>query len=557
MAAGRFVLDKTDRNAADGVVDRHAGVHQAQSRAADGGHRTGAVRFENVADDADRIRKLFRLGQDGSHAALGKRSVADLATAGASNRPNLADGKGRHVIIKHKLLGIFFHDAVDALLVGGGAEDGGDESLSLASLEDRRAVGARENADFASDVTKIARAATVGTIAVENHLADDSFLQRVKRRLNLERRRRALGGNFSGRTEIGDRAVLNRLDRGVALLLDDDRLRLPKLVRVALAQLIAKRIGLGFGVSEGRQAHPGPEFVLKRDDLLIIAVRGHYGVGHLRLRNLFAEAFDHHDRFIRGSDDQVEVAMFQLVGGRQGDELAFDASEPDRAYGTVKRYVIGDDQSRRGADDGQNVGIVLLVGGDGAGLDLNFVAIARGKERTKRAVNQPRGENFLGRRPTFALDEAAGKFTGRVYLFAIIDREREEIESFAAGTGDGRDQGHRVAYADDHRARGLLGQTAGLKGESFFADTAFDADHLFGRRRGCAVRHSTLPNGLVPNRERSANEPGRTLPTVFSSNPRKNGATKEARHQFEPRSKRGTPKSGRSNDSPRQARNVF
>ena len=48
------------------------------------------------------------------------------------------------------------------------------------------------------------------------------------------------------------------------------------------------------------------------------------------------------------------------------------------------------------------------------------------EQRPDGPVNQPAGEDFLLRRAPLALDEAAGKFSRGVSVFAIIDSEREE-----------------------------------------------------------------------------------------------------------------------------------
>ena len=59
--------------------------------------------------------------------------------------------------------------------------------------------------------------------------------------------------------------------------------------------------------------------------------------------------------------------------------------------------------------------------------DLDFVDVAGREERPDGAVDEPRGENFLGGGPAFALDEAAGELAGGVGLFAVIDGEGEEV----------------------------------------------------------------------------------------------------------------------------------
>ena len=48
-----------------------------------------AVRFGDVRDDADRVRELFRIGQNRLHAPFGQRTVADFATTRSADRTAL------------------------------------------------------------------------------------------------------------------------------------------------------------------------------------------------------------------------------------------------------------------------------------------------------------------------------------------------------------------------------------------------------------------------------------------------------------------------------------
>ena len=115
-----------------GLGDRHAGVHQAEGRPADRGHRGGAVGFEDVADHPDRVREGRRIGQDRGDRPLGQGPVADLAAARSPDRPDLADGERRHVVVQHEGLAVLGHDPVDPLGVGARAEHGRDQGLGLA-----------------------------------------------------------------------------------------------------------------------------------------------------------------------------------------------------------------------------------------------------------------------------------------------------------------------------------------------------------------------------------------------------------------------------------------
>ena len=73
--------------------------------------------------------------------------------------------------------------------------------------------------------------------------------------------------------------------------------------------------------------------------------------------------------------------------------------------------------------------------------------------RIGRSMRREERISLVVGRP-LALDEAAGELARGVDLLAVIDGEREEVEAFAAGAGDGGDQGHRVAHPDDDGAAG-------------------------------------------------------------------------------------------------------
>ena len=75
----------------------------------------------------------------------------------------------------------------------------------------------------------------------------------------------------------------------------------------------------------------------------------------------------------------------------------------------------------------EHVRIVFAIGAEHDALDLDFVIPTFGEQRTNRAVDQAAGENFLFGRTAFALEIAAGEFSGCGRFFAVIDGEREEI----------------------------------------------------------------------------------------------------------------------------------
>src|SRR5216684_2100164 len=70
----------------------------------------------------------------------------------------------------------------------------------------------------------------------------------------------------------------------------------------------------------------------------------------------------------------------------------------------------------------------------------------------------------------FALDEAAGNASAGVGIFAVVNRQREEIDALA-GVGVGGCGGQYDVIADSHhdRAVGLLGQLSSFERNAFTA----------------------------------------------------------------------------------------
>ena len=167
---------------ATGDCDRHTGIHQRERRAADRSHRARTVRFENVADHAERVRELCLVRDDRRQSALGQCAVADFAPAGAAHEADFADAERREVVVQHEALrrlGDVEH--LDPLRVFLRAERGGDQRLRFAAREQRRTVRPRQHADFDRDRSNLIERAAIRTAAFVQHLvAEDPFLQAVE-----------------------------------------------------------------------------------------------------------------------------------------------------------------------------------------------------------------------------------------------------------------------------------------------------------------------------------------------------------------------------------------
>ena len=109
-------VDQTHRDAGDHVVDRNAGVHERQRRAADARHRRRAVRRQDLGHDAERVRELVLRRDHRQERTLGERTVADLAALRSAHEAGLPGRERREVVVVHVALGLLGIDRVDHLL---------------------------------------------------------------------------------------------------------------------------------------------------------------------------------------------------------------------------------------------------------------------------------------------------------------------------------------------------------------------------------------------------------------------------------------------------------
>ena len=200
-----------------GALERHAGIHQRERGAAHRRHRRRAVGFGDLGHHADGVGELLLRRQHRTDRAPGELAVADLAPAGRADAAGLADRERREVVVQHERFLVGPLQGVDPLLVLAGAERGDHDRLRLAAGEQRRAVGARQEADFGDDRAHGDQVAAVDALAgVEDVPAHDLGFELLEHAGDA--RHRSIGIVGAVREEVRHHLVLGGVDRVVALV---------------------------------------------------------------------------------------------------------------------------------------------------------------------------------------------------------------------------------------------------------------------------------------------------------------------------------------------------
>ena len=316
-------------------------------------------------------------------------------------------------------------EAVDVLRVTASAESGDNERLCFATVEDGRAVNARQHASFARNGAKINTGTTVNTLTgIEDVLAVELFLDFVEcasdvvtlyifsTKLCFERGFSFLSDDFDRELALGVAIKSKRtldLFSSVFFAEVDDRLRCYEQSEFFL-----------------RFAAKLRELFLSHDDWLDSCLAVDEGFVETLVRDEFSRSFDHQHLVFRTDVDEVEVGIEHFVVSWVGDEFAINLTDTHTTDWAVPRDVRDQCRSRSGVDH-KDIWLVDLVCCQEKTDYLHFIHEALRKERTKWTVAKAGCEDFLLGRFTFALEIATGELTASREFFAVINREREEI----------------------------------------------------------------------------------------------------------------------------------
>src|SRR5581483_521629 len=290
------------------------------------------------------------------------------------------------------------------------------------------------------------------------HLTRDVLVRRIHR----ERRR-----------ELADEL----LDDG-ARVLEADRLDpLPDRVAVLRLELLRE-----LEVEPLRLAGLAAQVLLRLAQLDDLAVRELERLEERVLRHLVGARLDHRQAVLRADDDQVERRLLRVLQRRVDDEPALLAAADAHGADRAEERERGDHERRGGAVDAQDVVPGDHVGAQHRADHLHLVAEALRPERPDRAVDHARGEDRPLGGASLALEEAARDLAGGVHALLDVDRQGEEVRTFArlrAALGGG--EHHRVAAADDDGAVRLLRELAGLEADLLLSNLDGDPGETLGR----------------------------------------------------------------------------
>ena len=415
----------------------------------------------DLRDHAHRVGEFVMRRQHRMDRAPGQLAVADLAALGAAEASGFADRVGREVVVQQELLLVGPRQRVDVLLVLAGAERGHHHRLGLAAGEQRRAMGARQHADFGDDVADGLDVAAVDALAgVEDVPANDLGFQLLEHAGDAQL---VVFRLLAFREVVRHHLFLGLADRGVAVLLDRNGVGGAQILldqaehflfqRAFVDDLdVARLLGGLLGQLDDRLDHR-----------LEVAVTEHHGAEHDVFVQLLGFRF-HHQHGVGGAgDDQVELGFDHLVERRVEHVFVIGEADAGGADRTLERRA-RNRQRRGGGDQRQNVGIVLHVMRQHGDDDLGLVAPAVDEQRADRAVDQAGNQRFLFGRPALALEIAAGNAARGVGLFLVVDGQRQEVDAFARrlrGHHGGEHDG--LAIGRQHGAVGLTGDLAGFK----------------------------------------------------------------------------------------------
>src|SRR3990167_5720222 len=202
------------------LLDRDAGIHEREGRAASRSHRRRAVRFQHLGNEDNGVWELLFARQYRYERLFCERAVAYFAPAWAAHRTDFAYRIRREVIEVHvALLFVDFH-GIHYHLVARSTERRDRERLGFSTGEEPGSVGTRQDPYSGDDreqlgeilLIRILLGSVCGDTRVDfSHFGFHNLLRKKVERFReaeLERYAPDIGFEFLGALEKSGNALL-------------------------------------------------------------------------------------------------------------------------------------------------------------------------------------------------------------------------------------------------------------------------------------------------------------------------------------------------------------
>ena len=218
----------------------------------------------------------------------------------------------------------------------------------------------------------------IGALHVPHQVANDVLAVRIGFRQLLDGQVGRAAETVSARLLLpGPVAFLDEGKGDLAHLVGEFGIRLGRIVRPPL-----------------RRADHLAELLDLLDDRLDVFVAEQDRIGQVVFRDLVGAAFQRHDVVRRAGHHEIQVAVLQVAVGRIDDEFAVHPTHPDRGQGGLE-WNIRDLQGRGGADNAQDVVVVLHVRRQHDDGNLRLVEIVLGEKGTDGVIDLPTAQDLF------------------------------------------------------------------------------------------------------------------------------------------------------------------
>src|SRR6516162_10337746 len=143
-------------------------------------------------------------------------------------------------------------------------------------------------------------------------------------------------------------------------------------------------------------------------------------------RHFERASFHHHDALLGAGNNDVQLAGLLLGNGRVGHQLPVEQTHAN-GRNRVAEWQIGTIGGRRGGGHRNHIRVIGAVRRQNQGNNLGLIPPAIGKQRPHRAIDQPRYQNFLFRRPSLPLEKTSRNLSGRIGVFPVVHGQGEKV----------------------------------------------------------------------------------------------------------------------------------